>query len=55
LFCHNTPVWQMDRIRWLRPGPRPTSVPSGIWIHPAIWPQETWAENWRGKGSWVPI
>jgi len=25
-------------------GPRPTSVPSGI-IHPAVWPQQTWAEN----------
>ena len=28
------------------PKPRPTSVPSGILIHPAIWPQQTWAENW---------
>jgi len=28
------------------PGPRPTSVPSGILIHPAIWPQQTWAESW---------
>jgi len=27
------------------PGPRPTSVPSGILIHPAVWPQQTWAEN----------
>jgi len=27
------------------PGPRPTSVPSGILIHQAVWPQETWAEN----------
>jgi len=26
--------------------PRPTSVPSGILIHPGIWPQQTWAENW---------
>jgi len=24
-------------------GPRPTSVPSGMLIHPAIWPQQTWA------------
>jgi len=23
-------------------GPRPTSVPSGILIHPAVWPQQTW-------------
>jgi len=28
------------------PGLRPTFVPSGILIHPAVWPQETWAENW---------
>ena len=30
-------------------GPRPTSLPSGILIHPAIWQQQTWAENW-GSG-----
>jgi len=35
-------------------GLRPSSIPSGILIHPAIWPQRTWAENW-GAGSWVPI
>ena len=23
------------------PGPRPTSIPSGILIHPAVWPQYT--------------
>jgi len=28
-------------------GSRPTSLPSGILIHPAIWPQQMWAENWR--------
>ena len=28
------------------PGLRPTSIPSGILIHPAVWPQRTWAENW---------
>ena len=28
------------------PGPRRTSVPSGILIHPAVCPQSTWAENW---------
>jgi len=27
-------------------GPRPTSLPSGILIHQAIWPQQIWAENW---------
>jgi len=30
----------------MSPRPRPTSVPSGILIHAAIWPQETWAANW---------
>jgi len=30
------------------PGPRPTSVPSGILIHPAVWSQQTWAEDWGG-------
>ena len=30
----------------MSPGPRPTSVPSGILIHPAVWPQQTWAKNW---------
>ena len=30
-------------------------------MHPAVWPQQTWAENWggvlfgRGCGSWMPI
>jgi len=28
------------------PGPRFTSVPSGILVHPAVWPQRTLAENW---------
>ena len=30
----------------MSPGPRPTSIPSGILIHPSVWPQWTWAENW---------
>jgi len=40
------------------PGPRPSSTPSDILIHAAIWPQQIWAENWgtvplwgRGTGS----
>jgi len=33
-------------IMW--PGPRPTSIPSSILVHPAIWPQQIWAENWGG-------
>ena len=32
-------------FRW-GSGPRPTFVPFGILIHPAVWPQQTWAENW---------
>ena len=33
------------------PGPRSTLVPSGVFIHPAVWPQYTWAENW-GPPFW---
>ena len=39
------------------PGPRPTSIPSDILIHAAIWPQQIWAENWcpfRGGGAGSP-
>jgi len=40
-------------------GPRPTSAPSDILIHPAVWPQNTWAENgglcpFRGGGAGSP-
>ena len=31
------------------PGPRPSSIPSDMLIRAAIWPQQTWAENW-GEG-----
>jgi len=24
-------------------------MPSAILIHPAVWPQQTWAENWGGR------
>ena len=34
------------------PGPRPSSIPSDILIHAAIWPQPIRAENWRGA---VPL
>ena len=41
------------------PGLRPSSIPSGILTHAAIWPQQIWAEYWvravplwgRGAGS----
>ena len=29
----------------MSPGPCPTSVPNGIFIHPAVWPQQTWAKT----------
>jgi len=39
-------------------GLRPISLPSGMFIHPAIWPQQIWAKKWGavppGKGSWAP-
>jgi len=31
----------------MRREPRSTSVPSGVFIHPAVWPQRTLAENWE--------
>ena len=33
-------------------GTSPTSIPSGILIHPATWPQQIWAEKWGGA---VPL
>ena len=40
------------------PGPRPSSIPSDILIHAAIWPQQIWAENWGlcpfGEGELGP-
>jgi len=42
------PVWggELGPHLTQSPGPRPTSIPSVILIHPAIWPQQIWAENW---------
>jgi len=34
------------------PGLRPTSTPSGILIHAAIWPQQIWAENGGAVPFW---
>jgi len=52
--------WIPCNTMW--PGPRPTSISSGVLIYLAVWPQQTVAENWGGgsvpfwgKGSWVPI
>ena len=34
-------LWVHPRLTQLWPGPRSTSVPSGILIHRAVWPQQT--------------
>jgi len=34
--------WSPASTMW--PGPRPTSLPSVILIHPAVWPQWTWSK-----------
>jgi len=34
--------WSTSNTMW--PGPRRTSVPSGILVHLAIWPQQTWVK-----------
>jgi len=56
------PLWgagSTSNTMW--PGTRPASIPSGILIHLAVWPQQTWAKNWGlmcpfyGGGTWVPI
>jgi len=41
--------WVPSNPTWL--GPRPTFVPSGIVIHPVVWPQYTWAKD---RGATVP-
>jgi len=33
---------------------RPTSIPNGVLIHPAVWPQHTWTEKW-GHSSPPPL
>jgi len=35
----------------MSPEPRPTSIPSGILLHPAVWPQQTWVKI----GGAVPL
>ena len=36
--------WIPSNTMW--PEPRSTSVPSGVFIHPVVWPQRTLDENW---------
>ena len=50
--------WSWSPSNTMSLGLRPTSLPSSILIHPAIWPKQIWAENWglrpllgRGAGS----
>jgi len=43
----------MSPSNTMSPGSRPTSLPTGILIHPAVWPQQTWAEN--GGGAVPPF
>jgi len=54
LLCPFGGAGSRSNTMWL--GPRPTSVPSGILIHPAVWPQWTWAEKWGccGPFLWGP-
>jgi len=47
------PFWVGERgphLTQKSTGLRPTSIPSEILIHAAIWPQQIWAKNW-GAGS----
>jgi len=42
------PAWEGElgpHLTQKSPGQRPTSIPSGILIHPVNWPQQIWAEN----------
>ena len=42
--------WVPSNTIW--PGPKPPSAPSGILVHLAVWPQQTWAENWGCAPFW---
>jgi len=52
--------WVESPYGTIWPGLRPTFIPRGILIHPAIWPQWAWAKNWGGcapflgRGDWSP-
>ena len=48
LFYFNMKPW----LNTMLLGPRPTSLPCGILMHPAIWPEQTWAENWGAVSLW---
>jgi len=39
----------------LPPGPKPTSVPSGVLIHPTVWPQHTNVTDRQTDKTAVPL
>jgi len=47
-YTNVTDKTHRDRHNSLWPGPRPTSVLSGILIYPAVWRQRTWANIFFG-------
>jgi len=55
--------YRLSKLTFRLAVPTTTYNPSGILIHPAVWPQQTWAENLGGGRtgcalsgeSWVPI
>ena len=42
--CHRDRSGSPSNTMW--PGHSPTSLPSGILIHPTAWPQQTWAADY---------
>jgi len=43
---------ELGPYRTQSPGPKPASIPSGILVHPAIWPQPTLTEI---GGGYAPV
>ena len=43
---------EQERCPHLTKSPRPTSISSAILVHPAIWPQQIWTENWEALSLW---
>jgi len=41
-------LWEPGTVRTKSPGLRPNCIPSGILVHPGVWPQRTLSENWGG-------
>jgi len=49
------PFWRGSTSNTMSLWSRHTSKPSGILIHPAVWPQYTWAENSGGEWGCAPF